>query len=171
MASRILARHIKQRTASVFGLQITSLIDMFTMLLCFMLKSMSTSAFEVSHADGIQLPSSSTNAKPIEIVKVVLSPKALYVGDKKIIELDGGMVRVTDVDAKDPFFVKALFEELDREAEKTRSIASVNETVKFDVRVLLQIDRTLSYGTIRKIIYTSMLAGYADVKLAVVSTE
>ena len=54
------------------------------------------------------------------------------------------------------------------QAKKTRDIASLNDTVEFDGKILMQADRDLPYAILQKVMYTSMLAGYADMKLAVV---
>ena len=72
-----------------------------------------------------------------------------------------------DVDASDTNFIRALYTELDKQATKTRSIAKVNETLEFDGKVLMQADRGVPYSMLRKVMYTSMMAGYADVKIAV----
>jgi biopolymer transport protein ExbD len=62
-----------------------------------------------------------------------------------------------------------LFKALDEQATKLKDIAKVNETMEFDGKILVQADRNMNYELLQKVLYTSMMAGYADVKLAVLS--
>jgi len=73
------------------------------------------------------------------------------------------------IDQNDPSFLKGLFDELDARAKMAKGISQVNDSFEFDGKVLMQAERSLSYEVLQKIMYTSMMAGYADVKLAVVS--
>ena len=66
-------------------------------------------------------------------------------------------------------FFCELFEELDKKAQQSKDISKINETVEFDGKILVQVDRDLPYSVVKKIMYTSMLAGYYDVKFAVIS--
>jgi len=58
-------------------------------------------------------------------------------------------------------------EELDKRAKLAKDISKVNDSFEFDGKVLMQADRDLAYEVLQKVMYTSMMAGYADVKLAV----
>ncbi|MES2857529.1 MAG: biopolymer transporter ExbD, partial [Bdellovibrionota bacterium] len=91
--------------------------------------------------------------------------------DKKLIDLKDGVIDVKDVEANDTQFIRALYSELDVLATKSRTIASKNETVEFDGKVIVQADRSLPYDLLRKVMYTSMMAGYSDVKIAVLSKD
>ncbi|MGE0528306.1 MAG: hypothetical protein AB7P49_14650, partial [Bdellovibrionales bacterium] len=64
-------------------------------------------------------------------------------------------------------FLKTLFEALDERAKLAKSISEVNDSFEFDGQILMQADRELPYAVLQKVMYTSMMAGYADVKLAV----
>ena len=86
-------------------------------------------------------------------------------------DLKGGLVDVKDVDANDTQFLRTLYTELDVQAGKSRNIASKNEEVQFDGKVILQADRALPYELLKKVMYTSMMAGYSDVKIAVLSKD
>ena len=72
------------------------------------------------------------------------------------------------IDAHDPSFLRSLFEALDERAKLAKGISQVNDSFEFDGKVLMQADRDMPYEILQKIMYTSMMAGYADVKLAVV---
>ena len=156
---------------STFGLQVTSMVDMFTIILVFLLKSYSTSAVQITPADGLKLPASTSTAEPVEALKLVVSKEGVYVGDEKIVTFQEGKPQHTDIDKSDSKFITPLYKALDAEAEKSKTIAKINEAMKFDGKIVVQADQSLPYSVLKKVMYTSMLAGYADVKMAVIAME
>lgn len=171
MGSRVLSRYTGQGKEGTFHLQITSMVDMFTIILVFLLKGFSTSAIDLAPSSQVTLPSSTSTKTPTEVVKLIVSKDGVFVEDKKIIDFQNGALSAGDVDKTDPSFIRPLYEALDQQAQKTKGISKLNETVEFDGRVLMQADKGLSYGLLKKVMYTSMMAGYADVKLAVLAPE
>lgn len=164
-------KYINKRTPATFKIQITSMVDMFVILLVFLLKSYSTNPTQITPDKNLALPVSTSTKSPSDALKLVVSKAGIFVDDKKIIDLNQGAVNVNDVDASDTNFIRALYTELDIQAQKSKSIAKVNETVEFDGKVIMQADRDLPYEILRKVMYTSMMAGYSDVKIAVMSTR
>lgn len=151
-----------------FGLQLTSMVDMFTILIVFLLESYSASAVHITPIKGMELPQSTSIVLPTETLKVVVSLDGIFVDDKKVLSLKAGKVLNQDLDANDPDFIKPLFKELDKAAKKSEAIAKVNKDHKFDGKIIMEADARLDYGTLKKVMYTSSLAGYADMKLATI---
>jgi biopolymer transport protein ExbD len=168
MARRGLGKYIDRRTPSSFKIQITSMVDMFVILLVFLLKTYSTSPVNITPKEGMRLPESTSLTEPVDVVKLMVSETAVFVEDKKVLDLEKGRVPASIVDNNDPSFLKPLFEELDERAKHAKEISKMNDTFEFDGKILMQADRSLPYEVLQKVMYTSMLAGYADVKLAVV---
>jgi biopolymer transport protein ExbD len=171
MARRGFKKYMDKRSPPTFKIQITSMVDMFVILLVFLLKSYSTSPVQLSPGKDMTLPASTSVIDPTDVLKLQVSKNAIFVEDKKVAELKDGVLDVKDVDANDTQFIRALYTELDAQANKSRSIASKNEEVEFDGKVILQADRNLSYELLKKVMYTSMMAGYSDVKIAVLSKD
>jgi biopolymer transport protein ExbD len=169
MKYKRMSRFSNTRVPSTFKIQITSMVDVFVILLVFLIKSFSTSPVQINPSMDLKLPESSSMTEPEDVIKLVVSKKGIFVEDNRVLELKEGFLTAKDVDLNDPNFIKSLYEELDKQAAKTKKISEVNTDLKFDGRILVQADRDLSYDTLRKVLYTSMLVGYADVKLAVVS--
>lgn len=169
---RIAKRYIDKRSPATFKLNITSMVDMFVMLLVFLLKSFDTSPVQITPSDGLRLPASTSTKEPVEALKVVVSKTGIFVDDRKVVEFTGeSIVGEKDLDKADPNFIRTLYTELDKEAQKSKDIAKVNETVEFDGKVIMQADRTIPYSLLKKVMYTSMMAGYADLKMAVLTQE
>lgn len=167
MGRRGMQRYMDRRTSGSFKIQITSMVDMFVILLVFLLKTYSTSPVNINPKEGLRIPESSAITDPIDVVKLIVSQDAVFVEDKKVMDLEHGRVPASLADANDPSFMKALFAALDERAKLAKSISKVNDSFEFDGKVLMQADRDLPYALLQKVMYTSMMAGYADVKLAV----
>lgn len=164
-------KYMDKRAPSTFKIQITSMVDMFVILLVFLLKSYSTSPVTINASNDLTLPASSSTKDPVDALKLVVSKTGIFVDDKKIVDIAAGNLTAKDIDSTDTNFIKALYEALDEQAKKSKNIAKQNETVEFDGKVVMQADRNLSYTLLRKVMYTSMLAGYSDVKIAVMTKD
>ncbi len=162
-----MGKYLDLRPPSSFKIQITSMVDMFVILLVFLLKTYSTSPVVITPKEGMQIPESSATTDPVDVVKLIVSQDAVFVEEKKIMDLDKGHFAKGVTEANDPSFVRALYEALDARAKLAKDIAKANDSFEFDGKVLLQADRGLSYEVLQKIMYTSMMAGYGEVKLAV----
>jgi biopolymer transport protein ExbD len=165
------SRFNDRKLPSTFRIQITSMVDMFVILLVFLLKSYSTSPVNINPSDKLTLPASSSAKNPVDVLNLSVSKIGIFVDNKKIVDLQDGNLDVKDVESTDTQFIRPLYAELDAQADKSRKIAAVNDTLEFDGKVILQADRSLPYELLRKVMYTSMMAGYADVKIAVMQKE
>ncbi|MCB0348386.1 MAG: biopolymer transporter ExbD [Bdellovibrionales bacterium] len=146
-------------------LNLTAMVDMFTIILVFLVMSTSTSNVQVAPVDGLTLPASTISKEPDEALKLVVTAKALYVDDEKIMDINEGVFDKSQTDAKDKNFIRPLYDELEKHAKKAEEIQKSNPELKFTGQYILQADQSLNYSTIKKVIYTSMLAGYADLKM------
>ncbi len=171
MAKRGFKKFMDKRSPSTFKIQITSMVDMFVILLVFLLKSYSTSPVQLTAGKDMTLPASTSLKDPTDVLKLQVSKNAIWVEDKKIVELKDGILDVKDIDQNDTQFIRTLYTELDGMANKSRNIASKNEEMEFDGKVIMQADRSLPYELLKKVMYTSMMAGYSDVKIAVLSKD
>ena len=164
-------RYMEKRLSSAFKIQITSMVDMFVIILVFLLKSYSTSPVNINPSKDLTLPVSSALQDPEDVLKMLVSKQGVFVDDKQVVAFEDGQFAARDIDSADASFIPTLFKELDAKAKSTQDIAKLNDTVNFDGRVLVQADRDLPYAMLQKVMYTSMLAGYANVKLAVAAKD
>ena len=119
MASRRMIKKMMENNRSAsFALQLTAMVDMFTILLVFLLRSYSTSAVQINTADGLILPTSQSHTNPVEALLLVVSPKGIYVGEQRVVALTEGKLDGQNVDVNDPKFIKPLYDELNK-LEKT----------------------------------------------------
>lgn len=151
---------------STFTLNITSMTDMFTILLVFLLQSYSTAEVQIELEEGLRLPASSSFSNPTEAIKLSLTANALKIDKDKVADLKNADFMASDLEDKDTNFIKPLFEQLDRIAKSEADKPHVK-----DGKILLQADRNLPYGTLRKVMYTASMAGFPQLKLVTMVGE
>ncbi len=156
---------MKKPENSTFSLQITSMIDMFTIILVFLLKSYSSSSVDMTPSKALSLPSSTSQEISMEALKILVTKEAIYVDDKEVMKVDARATASTEKDN----LLKPLFDALTAQADKSKAISQKNENVQFDGKVIMQADQSLNYAFLKKVMYTSALAGYSDFKFAVIA--
>lgn len=150
---------------STFALNITSMTDMFTIMLVFLLQTYSTSEVQIIPEKDLRLPSSASLVNPTEAIKLSLSKDALKIDQTKIADIKNDDFLNQDLEDKDANFIKPLFSELDKiaKSEKEKDKPHVKQG-----RILLQADRALPYQTLRKVMYTASMAGFPQLKLVTI---
>lgn len=141
-----------------FTLNITSMTDMFTILLVFLLQSFAAGEVQIDAAEGVRLPSSTTEKNPVNGVKLSISPTALKFDQTLLAKVSNNLIDQSAIDSSDSNFIKPLFDQLEEINKKDPKLAKMG-------KVLLQADESLPYSTIRKIMYTASMAGFPNVKL------
>jgi len=136
MGRKGMGRYIDRRSAGTFKIQITSMVDMFVILLVFLLKTYSTSPVNITPKQGMRIPESTATTDPVDVVKLIVSQDAVFVEDKKVMDLNKGHVPAEAMDKNDPSFLKSLFQALDERAKLAKSISKVNDSFEFDGKVL-----------------------------------
>ena len=156
------ARYIPHLKKNVFALNLTSMTDVFTILLVFLLQTYSTSDVVINPVKNLRLPSSNSEKNPTDAVKIAVSKEIVQFEDRTIAEITDNKFATKDIDPKDSNFIVPLFNELDKLAK-----SSDKQFVK-DGKILLQADADLPYNTLRKIMYTASMAGFPQLKLVTV---
>ncbi|WP_373999362.1 ExbD/TolR family protein [Bdellovibrio bacteriovorus] len=153
---------------STFTLNITSMTDMFTIMLVFLLQTYSTSDVQIIPENGLRLPQSASMVNPTESIKLSLSKESLKIDQTKIADVKNADFLPQDLEDKDTNFIKPLFQELDRlaKSESEKDKAFIKEG-----RILLQADKELPYATLRKVMYTASMAGFPQLKLVTLVGE
>ncbi|MBL7542496.1 MAG: biopolymer transporter ExbD [Bdellovibrionaceae bacterium] len=138
---------------------VTSLTDMFTVILVFLLQTYNTSEVQIEPPKDLRVPTSLSEGVLTQGLEMTLSKDSLLLGKEVVAQIRDGDLAQNSKDSKDPNFIPALFESL----EKTSKDSTV-KAVK-DGQILLIADRELSYAIIKKVMYTASMAGFPQVKL------
>ncbi|NJL23870.1 MAG: hypothetical protein HC902_00905 [Calothrix sp. SM1_5_4] len=126
---RGLGKYMARRSPSTFKIQITSMVDMFVILLVFLLKTYSTSPVNITPKDGLRLPESTANTDPVDVVKLIVSAEGVFVEEKKVLAFEKGRLSAAQIDKDDPSFLRPLFEALDERAKHAKEISKVNDVI------------------------------------------
>ncbi len=156
MARRRFIPEIKKNQS--FGLNITSMTDMFTILLVFLLQSFAAGEITIDPIQGVRLPSSTTEKNPIDGARISISPTELKFDQLKVADVQNNSISAAAIDPNDSNFIKPLFDELQK-------FNKTNEKLAKTGKVLFQADRDTPYATLRKVMYTASMAGFPNLKL------
>jgi len=142
-------------------LQITSMMDMFTIILIFLLFSFSDKPETMKLDKDLELPESNAKLDYNENIKLVLSQNSLYLGDEKIARIQDGKI-----EGMHPSHLQEskLYKELKthREDRRTETPESNKEE-----SILFLCDKRSEFKTINNIIKTAGLAGYPNFQFGV----
>jgi len=151
-------RRMARSRKKVPGLMLTSLMDVFTILVFFLLSN--SSASEVVKApDQIKLPDSTVETKPRETVVIMVTPEEILV--------QGEIVAATpDLNNPDVDRVPAVMTRL---ARLQSNLIGINTRTAADsTEVTILADRAIPFSILKKIMSSCTLAGYGKISLAVI---
>ena len=146
-------------------LQLTSMMDILTVLLLFLLKSFVVEGEVITPAPGIDLPESSSETLPHASVVVAIFDNTLL--------LDGQMVAKVDGMAPDgDLLIPQLAARLDQTRAKELEIARLRgEEAVYDPKIAIQGDRDISFEILQRVMYTCNQSGFGDIALAVIGAS
>jgi biopolymer transport protein ExbD len=146
-------------------LNITSMMDMFTIVLVFLLKSFATEGNLMTSADNLVLPQSVKSENPAEVaMNIVVDQDWVLVDDQQI-------MKTADAKAQDSLTLGPVFEILkEKRAEEEESTLAgiIDASIG---KIVLQFDKNLEYDIVTKTVATCGRAGYTNVKFAVTKRE
>jgi biopolymer transport protein TolR len=146
----------RNRNTSTVDLNLVSLIDIFTILIFFLL--INTGVADIlPNSKAIKLPESTAEKSPRETVVVMVSQSEIVVDGRKV-------AAVSDVIDVESDLIPGLKAELDLLAARP-VIRAENETQKKAITIMG--DKEIPYRLLRKIMVTCARADFTDVSFAV----
>ena len=152
-----MSRANKKSSASG-GLSLVSLMDVFTILVFFLLVN-SSSSDVMEPPKNIKLPDSAIETKPRETVLVMITPEQILVQGEPVITTQ------EVIDSKNPLIVEVR----DRlELQKKKVIGISTKVVSESQEVTVLAHRTVPFHLMKKVMASCASAGYGKISLAVV---
>jgi len=157
-------------------LNITSMMDMMTIILVFLLKSVGSSEVEVRTSDFLKLPYSTNKAPPVLSVSVVVQQDSILLDGTQVATVMGSsnpnianvMTFAVPKEEKTGLAINKLFEALNDKREKTEAIQSQVKGYKFDGKMVLQFDQNIPYSLMREVMYTAGKAEFFDFQFVLI---
>ena len=154
-------------------LQITSMMDMFTIILIFLLFSFSDKPETIKLEKDLELPVSSAKLDYNDHIKLVLSQNSLYLGEERIAEIQDGKIEgLNTTSLKESKLYKELAALHEAGKNKEQNDQDVDATkVEQQESILFLCDRRLSFKTVNSIIKTAGMAGYPNFQFGVLKND
>jgi biopolymer transport protein ExbD len=160
-------------------LQITSMADIFTIILVFLLKSFATGAASITPSQDMMLPEAVAGDTMTETTKIEISSKSVAIDDKVAATLNESKFNSGDLESDgtarslNTAFRKALQDlQTKRSPASATTSAPVNPVgAKQDPGLLVMADREVPYTTIKTVLDTAAQNGYGEFKLVVVEDK
>ncbi len=147
----------RSRNQTMVDMNLVSLIDVFTILIFFLLSN-SVGVDSLPNAKSVQLPLSVAEQAPRETIVVVVSGTEIVVDGRKI-------AAVADVLAMQGDVIGPLKDELELLQVNRKVIRKENEALS--KRLTIMGDKQIPYRLLRKIMVTCARANFSDVSFAV----
>ncbi len=142
----------------IAGLSLVSLMDVFTILVFFLLTN-SSSTEVLSNPKEIALPNSVVESKPRETIVIFVSQDVILLQGEEIMKTKDLL------GAKGDIIVRLR----DKLIEQRKNVIGVNtKTVAESKEVTVLADKKIPFKYLKKIMSTSTSAGYGKISLAVI---
>jgi biopolymer transport protein ExbD len=148
----VLGRAIARTDECVCKPQLTSLVDVMTILLVFLLKSFSVEGTIVTPAKDLQLPASISNETPKPLPAIQITNKGVLIESTML----ASMKELTESDS---MLIPKLYSWL---SLQSGWIGTTRE-------IMIQSDRNAQFSIIKKVMYTCSKAGIADFTVLVLN--
>lgn len=151
-------KRMSRNRVKVTKLNLTSLMDVFTILVFFLLVN-SGSADVMESPNEVKLPESVVESKPRETVVIFVSPDQVVVQGQAV-------MRLADVMATSEPNLAPI---MDRLAQLSKSIIGPSTSVVAESQeVTILADKSIPFNIIKKIMSTCTSQGYSRISLAVI---
>ncbi|GAB4009495.1 MAG: hypothetical protein Fur0010_00180 [Bdellovibrio sp.] len=158
----------RQKIAGI-DIDITSLLDILTIMLVFLLQSYNSSGVIFSVPKEIKLPNSESLNMNTSGVNVHATKDKIWVDDKEVLNLSKGDRRYLDQGNRR---IIPLYSELVNKKQTIKRVASqAPNAAPFSGIVNLILDKSLTYSEVKRIMYTCAEAGFRQYKFVVLGVE
>jgi biopolymer transport protein ExbD len=151
------------------GLIVTSLIDFFSIVVIYLMKSYSAEGSILTNADNLVLPNSIAISKPKEIYLQIAATTDMILADNiPIVPTDD--VRRIPQENPDPIVTK-LEEKLNTSYAQEQQMVKLGALNKVMGNVIIQMDKNVEFDVLFKIMNTCGKVGYNNMNFAVMERE
>ena len=163
----------RKREVEEESLMITSLMDAFTIILVFLLKSYGSDPVNVQQSNVLQLPKSEARLALKSATVIAVTRNAILVDDHKVVDLrqDGTVDPSNKRDGANGFFINPLYEALNEAAQNQKAIAARNPAYQFEGLAMILGDKLINFRLLTEVLYTAGQAEFNQFKFVVVQGD
>lgn len=148
-------------------LNITSMMDIFIIILVFLLKVFSAQGQLVTPAEGLTIPTSTIENPAMESLSVKILADKILVEDEVVLNSEDYLKVLKD---ESKGVIKSLFDALSIHAKEAR-VVSEKVASSFSGEISIHGDKGIPYNLLTRVMYTCSKAGYPVMKLLVYREE
>jgi biopolymer transport protein ExbD len=176
----------ERRVPEAEELNITSMMDMMTIILVFLLKSFSATEVTVTPSSNLKLPMSVADKQPSVALNVVVAKDAIIVDNKRVLNLEAyddpsypgqKMYRIPQVERPGGGFdvpsLGVAFQDVVSQFDKIGALAKKagrDDIGGFDGKILFQIDKDIPFTVVRDVMYNAGQAKFSNFEFVVIKT-
>ena len=173
---------MKKRDEVDGELNITSMMDMMTIILVFLLKSFGENAITVKPSDKMRLPFSNAELQPQVAVSVVVQKDMIVVDNNRVLDLESEtnpndptqqIYKIPDDMKVGPMKVEPLFKAFETSAKTAKDLAKLaedREDLKFKGRLLFQVDKDIPFSLLREVMFNAGQAEFSEFEFVVIQS-
>ncbi len=151
----------RSRDDSETTIKLTPLVDMFTILLMFLLMSYSTGGQLMYMAKEVIMPESLSREQLESSVEIAVATDRIYVDGQIIIE------PLKNLYSEKNLLIPDLYSVLKEKSIKYKKMEEQVPLFRFSGKVTIQADRVIPYHLLKKVLYTADRADFSNISLAV----
>jgi len=145
-------------------LRMTSMMDILTVLLLFLLKSFVVDGEALTPVPGVELPESTSEENAAPKLVVAVFDDAILVGDEMVASVSASL-------AEESLWIDGLGRRLEAERARGDALAQRRGETGEDAQpasLAIQGDRDIEFSILQKVMYTCNRSGFDDIALAVI---
>ena len=160
MRSRVFGRGIGKRKKDINSdLNLVPMIDIFVLLVIFLIQQFSADGDLLFMTDRIKMPEAANYDQLMRAPVIQISPDD--------IALEGQMIaRISDIEGQELWNIPKL-EEVLRDQKKAFETLNTSEEFKGDINI--QADVNVPFKVLKKVMYSANQAGYFNINFAVIA--
>ncbi len=161
-----------RKSAPLPKLQITSMMDMFTIIMIFLLVSYSSKPETMQLDKSIELPKSQAKLEYAQNIKLVMTQTTLKLEDEVVATLDGETIIGLDPNKLKESGLYQRLKQYRAEADAKPKVVEeevMPEGEQAESNLLFLCDRRNSFKTINEVIKTAGMAGFPNLQFAVLA--
>lgn len=157
---------VRSRQLVSTGLMLTSMLDILTTILFFLMKNYSSVQSDFSVGKDLSLPYSTAVIPPMPALQIVVSKNDILLDNMPIAKLVNGDIERKDL-LKDGITIVPLAQRLKAQKDRSLYLEKHNDAHSFTGTIVMQADKDLPFSVLKKVIFTASMSDFNIFKLAV----
>ncbi len=153
---------VGNENGQTISLNIMPMLDIFSILILFLLMSFSTEPVSYDISDGVELPVSNTLSSLEEVPSVRITKTKIIINDKSVVSLRGSRIIGFD---KVQGSVLPIFLELEKLAKANKKVRSKNNIEPMELT--LEVDKNHEFKLIKQVMKSAQKADFIKFNLMV----